>query len=65
MISQDQITAAHARIAPHVRRTPVMELDGTALGLTHPATLKLELLQHTGSFKPRGAFSNLLSRKVP
>ena len=46
--------AAHARIAPHVRRTPLLEAAGVSL--------KLECLQHTGSFKPRGAFNNLLSR---
>lgn len=65
MITRDQIAAAHVRITPHVRRTPVMDLDGAALGLPHPVTLKLELQQHTGSFKPRGAFNNLLSREVP
>lgn len=54
---QDQIEAAHARIAPHVRRTPTMEAEGVSL--------KLECLQHTGSFKPRGAFNNLLSRAAP
>jgi threonine dehydratase len=65
VIGRDQITAAHARIAPHIRRTPVVELDGAAIGLAHPVTLKLELQQHTGSFKARGAFNNLLSREVP
>jgi threonine dehydratase len=65
VIPRDQIAAAHQRIARHVRRTPVMELDGAALGLAHPVTLKLELQQHTGSFKPRGAFNNLLCREVP
>jgi threonine dehydratase len=43
----------------------VTEVDGAALGLPHPVVLKLELLQHTGSFKPRGAFNNLLARAVP
>lgn len=65
MIARDQIVAARDRIDPYVRRTPVLELDGAALGLPHPVTLKLELQQHTGSFKPRGAFNNLLSRDVP
>ncbi len=65
MIGRDEITAAHARIARHIRRTPVMELDGAAVGLAHPVTLTLELFQHTGSFKARGAFNNLLSRDVP
>jgi len=59
-ITREAITAAAARIAPHIRRTPVMDvrLDG----LAHPVTLKLELLQHTGSFKARGAFNTLVGR---
>ncbi len=65
MIARDDISAAHARIVSHIRRTPVLELDGAAVGLPHPVTLKLEFQQHTGSFKPRGAFNNLLSRDVP
>ncbi|HXT05310.1 MAG TPA: threonine/serine dehydratase [Roseiarcus sp.] len=56
-MKQDEIEAAHARIAAHIRRTPIMEADGVSL--------KLECLQHTGSFKPRGAFNNLLSRAAP
>jgi threonine dehydratase len=53
-------------IRPHIRRTPVVELDGRDLGLgAFPLTLKLELLQHSGSFKARGAFANLLLRPVP
>jgi threonine dehydratase len=64
---RDDIRAAHARINPHVRRTPVLRTDAADLGLTlrHPVALKLEFLQHTGTFKPRGAFNNLLSRAVP
>ena len=54
---RDDIEAAQARIAPHIRRTPLMEAAGVSL--------KLECLQHTGSFKPRGAFNNLLSRPAP
>jgi len=53
-------------IRPHVRRTPVIEVNGDEFGL--PATtltLKLELLQHSGSFKARGAFANVLTREVP
>ena len=65
--TQNDIRAAYARIAPRVRRTPVIAVEPQAFGLAleHPLALKLELLQHTGSFKPRGAFNNLLSRKVP
>lgn len=65
-IDRDRITAAERRIRPHIRRTPVVELDSAQFGLS-PATLvlKLELLQHSGSFKARGAFANLLTRDVP
>jgi threonine dehydratase len=66
MISAEQIRATYAVIAPHIRRTPVMEVDGADFGLkAGPRTLKLESLQHAGSFKARGAFTNLLTRKVP
>ncbi|MBW3664380.1 MAG: threonine/serine dehydratase [Actinobacteria bacterium] len=60
-ITADAINAAHARIAPHVRRTPVLDVEPAAFGTPGPVALKLELLQHTGSFKPRGAFNRLLS----
>lgn len=43
-----------------VRRTPVMSVEGAALGVAAPLLLKLELLQHTGSFKARGALNRLL-----
>jgi threonine dehydratase len=60
------IAAAAARIAPHVRRTPVMEVAaGTFDGVAFPLVLKLECLQVTASFKPRGAFNRVLSAKVP
>ena len=53
-------------IRPHIRRTPVIEVDGDDFGLPAATlTLKLELLQHSGSFKARGAFANLLTREVP
>src|SRR5947208_5985634 len=67
MIGPDNIRAANARIKPHVRRTPVMRTDAADFGVTlrQPLTFKLEFLQHTGTFKPRGAFNNLLSRTVP
>jgi threonine dehydratase len=66
-ISRDGIAAVHPLVRPHVRRTPVIEVDGGDFGLTVPVrlVLKLELLQHAGSFKPRGAFANLLARTVP
>ena len=64
-LTTDDITAAAARIAGHIRSTPILQLEADALGLQHPVTLKLEHTQVTGSFKVRGAFNNLLSREVP
>ena len=62
MITRDAITRAAARIANHVRRTPVVSV--TVEGVELPVTLKLELLQHAGSFKSRGAFNTLLQASV-
>lgn len=65
-IDQNAIRAAEALIRPHIRRTPLIDVDGSDFGLrVGRLALKLELLQHAGSFKPRGAFTNLLSRDVP
>jgi threonine dehydratase len=65
-IDRATIEATHAVIRPHVRVTPILELTGADAGLAaFPLTLKLELLQHSGSFKARGAFANLLLRAVP
>ncbi|WP_322866965.1 threonine/serine dehydratase [Aquicoccus sp. G2-2] len=58
-----QIEAARARIEGHVVKTPVLDVDG--FGLDFPVELKLEQMQHTGSFKVRGAFNTLLSEAVP
>jgi threonine dehydratase len=63
-ISRDSISAASQRIAPFVRKTPVIELPQGALGGDWVPILKLEFLQHAGSFKARGAFNNLLSLPV-
>lgn len=53
-------------LRPYVRTTPVIRIDRAELGLAPgPLVLKLEHLQHSGSFKARGAFANLLSRAVP
>ena len=60
---QAEITAADHRIDPHIRRTPVMAVDNLIPGLD--LALKFEHLQHTGSFKPRGAFNSLLTTAVP
>jgi threonine dehydratase len=65
-IDRAAIDKTHALIRSHVRLTPVLEASGADLGLApFPLTLKLELLQHSGSFKARGAFTNLLTRAVP
>ncbi|WP_293572944.1 threonine/serine dehydratase [Phaeobacter sp.] len=58
-----EISLAAGRIAAHIQRTPVMETRG--FGLSYPVSLKLEHMQHTGSFKARGAFNTLLSEPVP
>jgi threonine dehydratase len=65
-VTPDAITRTYALIRPYIRRTPVIEVDGADFGLAGiPLSFKLELLQHTGSFKTRGAFTNLLMREVP
>ncbi len=65
-ITRAAIEAVHPVIAPHVRETPVVRVAARDFGLTGaPIAFKLELLQHAGSFKPRGAFTNLLRRAVP
>jgi len=64
-VSRPDIEAAAERIRERVRVTPVMPLEDRALGLSGRLVLKLELFQHTGSFKPRGAFNRILSAAVP
>jgi threonine dehydratase len=61
MINRSAISAAARRLRAHVRHTPVLALPAGALGIDASITLKLEMLQHAGSFKPRGAFNRLLS----
>jgi threonine dehydratase len=72
-MTESSLAAMHSEIArtygvirPFIRRTPVVGVDAADFGLDpRPLVLKLELMQHTGSFKTRGAFSNLLTREVP
>ena len=65
-VERESITSTYQLIRPYVRRTPVIELQGSDFGLDGISLIfKLELLQHSGSFKARGAFANLLMRKVP
>jgi threonine dehydratase len=66
MISRADIERTYAVIAPCIRRTPVVDVDGGDLRVPGPpVTFKLELLQRAGSFKVRGAFANLLTRPIP
>jgi threonine dehydratase len=65
-ITRERIAATEAVIRPYVRRTPLLAADLADFGLPpSPITFKLEMLQHSGSFKARGAFANLLLRKPP
>jgi threonine dehydratase len=65
-LDRDRIAAVYDLIRPYVRVTPVVEVSGADFGLSpFPLTLKLELMQHAGSFKTRGAFTHLLTRDVP
>jgi threonine dehydratase len=79
VLDRERIREVERVIRPHVRRTPVIAVDvadfgdnggGPSAGAGNAAAggqliLKLELLQHGGSFKARGAFANLLLRGVP
>jgi len=66
LIDRKHITATEQIIRPHIRQTPTIEANGRDFGLTSVSLIfKLELLQHSGSFKARGAFANLLLRKIP
>jgi threonine dehydratase len=65
-LDRDGIAATERLIRPYLRHTPAIAVDAADFGLpAAPLVLKLEFLQHTGSFKPRGAFANLLTRAAP
>ena len=65
-VRRDRIAEVERLIRPHIRRTPLVAIDAADFGLPRfPLRLKLELMQHSGSFKARGAFANLLLRHVP
>jgi threonine dehydratase len=65
-ITPDRIAETERLIRPHIRRTPVLRVDLSEFGAApRPVALKLECLQHSGSFKARGAFANLLTRPIP
>lgn len=66
LVNQQVIRSIEPLIRPYVRHTPVITVDAADFGLPGgPLILKLEYLQHSGSFKGRGAFANLLLRDVP
>ena len=66
LLTRTQIELAAATLRGHVRRTPLLEVDGADVGLPGvELVFKLEFLQHGGSFKARGALLNLLTRPVP
>jgi threonine dehydratase len=65
-ITSKAIKETHRTIESHVRITPIVSASGDDLGLpAFPLTLKLELMQVSGSFKARGAFTHLLTRTIP
>jgi threonine dehydratase len=65
-VDQQQIIVTHHTIKPYIRRTPVIEIAGADFGVNCDVlALKLESLQHAGSFKTRGAFASLLANELP
>ena len=65
-VNPQHISRCEQLIRPYIRRTPVITIDGAEVGLKSGSLcLKLELFQHSGCFKVRGAFANLLTRKMP
>jgi threonine dehydratase len=65
-IDRSSIASMLQTVRPFVRTTPAIQLEASDFDLgPFMLTLKLEQLQHAGSFKTRGAFANLLRREVP
>ncbi|HEX4685603.1 MAG TPA: pyridoxal-phosphate dependent enzyme, partial [Nocardioides sp.] len=62
-MDREDLEDAARRIRGHVRRTPVQVVDAGDDWLAGGGCLKLELLQHTGTFKPRGAFNRILAAR--
>jgi threonine dehydratase len=64
--TQGDISRVHDVIRSYIRHTPTLQTRGSDVGLEpFPLTFKLEFMQHSGSFKARGAFTNLLTRPLP
>jgi len=65
-LDRESIASTYELIRPHIRQTPVVEVQGADFGLNRIGLVhKLELVQHSGSFKARGAFANMLMREIP
>lgn len=69
-LTREAVAKTERAIRPYLRRTPVLGVDMADFGddyggAARAVDLKLEFLQHSGSFKARGAFANLLTRQVP
>lgn len=65
-LNRDRVGSVAKVIRPYIRETPVFAVAGAEFGIDAVRlTLKLEMFQHSGSFKARGAFANLLMRKIP
>src|SRR5262245_6138344 len=65
-INRDRIAATYQSIRRYIRETPVIEADGADFGLgLFRLSFKMESFQHSGSFKARGAFTNLLANRLP
>src|SRR5918994_2682786 len=64
-VAPADVEAAFERTSGYVRSTPVVEVEAAALDTSGRVVVKLEQLQHTGSFKPRGAFNRILSQPLP
>ena len=66
VVNRHGIRTVEPLIRPYVRHTPAITVDRADFGLPPgPLVLKLEQLQHGGSFKARGAFANVLLRDMP
>jgi len=65
MINKSDIAQAYQRIQPYIRSTPTIDIAAGTFDNQATWNFKLELMQHSGSFKARGAFNNLLSRDIP
>jgi threonine dehydratase len=63
VIDHSDVQAAAVRVAGRVRRTPMIEVEPAPLAPAGRMWLKLELTQHTGSFKARGAFNHILAAR--